>query len=71
MKQTDRVLEYMKANGSITSGQAMNDLGIMRLASRISDLRKLGYPIVSECVTGQNRFGEPTRWARYRMGARA
>jgi Rad3-related DNA helicase len=39
-------------------------------ASRVNDLRREGHPIVTEVVEGRNRYGEKTRWARYRMGAR-
>jgi hypothetical protein len=66
--QNERILEYMEKFGSITQLQALSDLGVMRLASRISDLRRLGYPIVSEIETVTNRFGEKVHIKRYRMG---
>ncbi len=65
-KQTERVLEYMEKHGSITQCEAMT-ISVMRLASRISDLRKLGYPIESEMVTVCNRYGEKCRVKRYRL----
>ena len=71
MTQNERVLKYMDTFGSITQREALNVLGVARLASRVNDLRKAGHPIVSEVETGKNKFGEPTRWARYRMEARA
>ncbi len=71
MTQNDRVLAYIDKFGSITQREALNVLGVARLASRVNDLRKLGHPIISEVVVGKNKFGEKTRWARYRMGARA
>ena len=71
MPQKQRILEYMEAHGSITQKEASDNLGVARLASRVNDLRKAGHPIITEVVNGQNRFGETTRWARYRMGARA
>ena len=70
MTQNDMVLAYIDKFGSITQREALNVLGVARLASRVNDLRKAGHPIISEVVTGQNRFGEKTRWARYRMGVR-
>jgi hypothetical protein len=70
MTQNDRVLAYIDKFGSITQREALNVLGVARLASRVNDLRKLGHPIISEVVVGKNKFGEKTRWARYRMGAR-
>lgn len=71
MTQNERILKYMDTFGSITQREALNVLGVARLASRVNDLRKAGHPIISEVETGMNKFGEPTRWARYRMGARA
>lgn len=65
MTQCERVLRHMKDYGSITSAEAMTEYGIMRLASRISDLKKLGFPIKKEMVSGKNRYGEPTSYARY------
>lgn len=70
MTQNDRILRHLEDYGSITQMDAMQDYGIMRLASRVNDLRREGHPIVTEVVTGKNRYGEPTRWARYRMVAR-
>lgn len=65
--QAERVLQYMERYGSITQFQALADLGVMRLASRISDLRKAGWPIESEMATVQNRFGENVSVKRYRL----
>lgn len=56
--QAERVLAYMERFGSITQYEAMQDLGVMRLASRISDLKKQGYPIKGEVVAVKNRFEE-------------
>ena len=63
--QNDRILEYIERFGSITQLDALQDLGIMRLASRISDLKRLGHPIVSEMETVENRFGEKCYIKRY------
>lgn len=57
----------MKDYGSITSLEAVNEYGIMRLASRINDLRAEGIAIVSEIKTGKNRYGETTHYAVYRL----
>lgn len=63
--QNERILEYIERFGSITQFEALQDLGIMRLASRISDLKRQGYPITSKIVTVKNRFGENCRIKRY------
>lgn len=65
--QNDRILAYIDRFGSITQLEALQDLGIMRLASRISDLKRLGHPIVSEMETVENRFGEKCYIKRYSM----
>ena len=65
--QCDRILRHFKDYGSITSLEAMQEYGIMRLASRISDLRRLGYAIKKTTETSKNRYGEPTSYARYSL----
>lgn len=67
MTQCERILRHLEDYGSITSLEAMSEYGIMRLASRINDLRKRGYPIVTETIGGTNRYGEATSYARYRV----
>lgn len=42
--QAQRVLDYMEQFGGTTQFEAIRDLGCMRLASRISDLKKAGLP---------------------------
>ena len=64
-KQCDRVLEYIKVHGSITSLEAIEQIGVARLASRICDLKKAGWNIEKKNETEVNRFGEKTRYARY------
>lgn len=65
--QNQRILDYMAEFGSITQIDALKDLGVMRLASRISDLRSLGYPIESTVEAVKNRYGEKCHIKRYRM----
>lgn len=65
--QCAQVLDYLTEHGSITPREAIQEYGIMRLAARISDLRKLGYRITSEAEIANNRYGKPVRYARYSM----
>ena len=65
--QCERILRHMKDYGSITSLEAVTEYGIMRLASRINDLRAQGIAIVSEVKTGKNRYGEDTHFAVYKL----
>ncbi|MBQ6092219.1 MAG: helix-turn-helix domain-containing protein [Clostridia bacterium] len=66
--QCERVLKYINDFGSITQLDAIADLGVMRLASRISDLKKAGYPLTKTMESGRNRYGDKTCYARYSMG---
>lgn len=67
MTQSERILEHMREKGTITQLEAMQEYGIYRLASRISDLRKEGVNIKREMVKGKNRYGEATCFAEYRL----
>ena len=66
MTQCERVLKYMDDFGSISSYQAMFDLGVGRLASRIHDLKRMGIAIATETHYGVNRYGEQTHYSVYR-----
>lgn len=64
MTQVEKITEFMTAHGSITARDAYK-LGIMRLASRISDMRRAGIPIKSEEVKVKNRDGSYSYIAKY------
>lgn len=64
MSQNEIVLRFMKENGYITSMQAFGE-GITRLASRIHELRKLGYNIQSVTCTVRSRYGKNVRFEKY------
>ena len=66
--QAQRVLAYIEEHGSITQKEALIDLGVMRLASRVSELKKKGYDITGEMVKVENRFGDSCRIKKYSMG---
>lgn len=67
LTQCMKIVKYMNDFGSITPVQAMKDMGVMRLAARISDLEAEGWQIEHERETGENRYGEKTTYARYRL----
>lgn len=66
MTQNEKILEYMRTHGSITPLEAKDELHIMRLASRICDLKSMGYFIKSERVTVKTYYGK-TVVARYSL----
>ncbi len=68
MTQNEAVLAYMTKYGSITALEAMRDLGCMRLASRISDLKKQGHTIYSSTKEVTTREGKKAHIAEYRLG---
>lgn len=71
MRQTQRakVLMFLNDVGSITPLDAIREFGIMRLAARIWELRKLGYSIEKKMEKSLNRYGQEVRYARYSLAA--
>lgn len=67
MTQVERIVWYIRHFGYITPLQAMADLGVMRLASRIKDLKNLGYRVITDRIEVKDRFGNPCYVARYRI----
>lgn len=67
MSQKDKVLQYIKVNGSISSMQAFYHLGVTRLAARIADLRKRGVGIESKTVSGKAKDGTPIHYSVYSL----
>ena len=65
--QCERIIDYMRRYGSISTLEAFNDLGVARLASRIHDLKEIGYQIIGETKTSKNRYGENTSYKVYRL----
>ena len=65
--QCDRIVEYIKRYGSITSWQAYADLGITQLGARIFQLKERGYLFEKERVNTKNRMGEKTHYDIYRL----
>ena len=64
MTQAQRIIEYIKAHGSITSMEAF-EMGITRLAAVVFDLRRNGIDVVTDTVESVNRYGEKVHFARY------
>lgn len=65
--QAEKIIKYMRYFGSITQRDAINDLGCMRLASRISELKSAGYRINRSMVKVKNRWGETCLIAQYSL----
>lgn len=65
--QCQLILEYIDEFGSITPLEAIRDLGVYRLASRISEMKKKGVPIKDEWETVPTRRETKTRIKRYSL----
>lgn len=63
--QCEMIEDYINEYGSISALEALRDLGVYRLASRIADLKKQGHKIKSEMVSVATRDGGRTHIARY------
>lgn len=63
--QKDRIINYIREFGSISSWEAYADLGITQLGARIDQLKKEGYKFKTEWESNTNRFGEKTEYKRY------
>ena len=65
MTQREAILQYIEDFGSITPMQAFSDLGITKLATRISEMRKDGMDFKIETVRINNRYGKPIYFCKY------
>ena len=66
--QNERILKHLQTHKrGITPMQALEKFGCMRLASRISDLRQMGYVISREMIAVKNRDGETCHVANYKL----
>ena len=67
MKQTDQVIAYLYRHGAITPIDALQDLGIFRLAARIYDIEKQhGIEIPRRTVTAKSKkTGKTVKFTEY------
>ena len=63
--QKDRIIQYIKNFGSITTLDAFRDLGITKLTTRISEMRRDGIVISGKPESVKNRYGEKCHIYRY------
>ena len=66
--QAEAIRQYIDDFGSISPMQAFQDLGITKLATRISEMRKNGEELNVIYVPYQTRYGKRTRYAVYSKG---
>lgn len=66
--QCRKVLDCLRQNGSITAREALIELSIGSLSSRISELKALGFDITGIMERGCNQFGDSVYYKRYFLG---
>lgn len=69
--QYEKIIDYMNDFGSISPMEAFSDLGITKLATRISEMRRDGIEIIGQMESARNRYGETTHYMRYSLGGRS
>lgn len=67
MNQGERIISYIEQFGSISPLEAFRDLGITKLATRVSEMSRAGIEFEKQYVKGQNRFGETVYYMRYSL----
>tara|TARA_B100000519_G_C14064851_1_gene353872 strand:- start:101 stop:325 length:225 start_codon:yes stop_codon:yes gene_type:complete len=67
LSQKQKILRHLKEVGPITPLDAFNDYAIMRLTSRICELKDEGYNIKSELISSVNRFDEKVSFSKYTL----
>lgn len=57
--QRDKVLSWLRKNGTLTVRDAVTELNIMSAPKRVEELRKMGYPIALEWKQAEtgSRYG--------------
>ena len=67
MNQCDRIIRYINEFGSITPMEAFSDLGVTKLATRISEMSQKGVEFDRQFVKSKNRYGQPVYYMRYSL----
>lgn len=67
MTKTDKVLNHLKENKTITSWEAIKCYGCTRLSAVIFNLRKKGYNITSRKEKFTDRYGDTSHFAIYEL----
>lgn len=65
--QRDRVIQYIRDNGSITRAEGFTELGIVELPARICELERMGYVFSRERITKKNRYGDDVSFLKYSL----
>lgn len=65
MTQREKIVNYIRKFGSITSWEAYRDLGITQFATRVKELKEEGYEFKTEWESKKNKEGKSVSFKRY------
>jgi hypothetical protein len=65
LTQHELILDYINQYGFITSYTAYEKLGVTQLATRIRELKGMGYTFSTVTKKAKNRHGNPTHYYEY------
>lgn len=65
--QNERIMAWLETGRPLTQFEALTELSVMRLASRISDLKRDGHNITATMVKVTNRYNEECSVASYQL----
>lgn len=71
MNQKTRILQHLEQGRSLNRLDSWQELGVLEAPARISELRKDGYPIVTQLSDVTNRYGEKVKVATWHLERRA
>ena len=63
--QVREIVEYMAAGNKIDPIKALNMFGCLRLAARIADIQRHGYPVQSRMVVKVHPNGSAKKYKEY------
>lgn len=63
--QCELIVDYIREHGSISNLEAITELSVGRLASRIYDLKKAEIPVYGKTVKEKNKNGRFVTYTRY------
>lgn len=66
-RQQTRIYEYLREFGSITPMEAYEELNITKLATRVSEMKRLGIQFEQRLLKRSNRYGERVTYMQYKL----
>ena len=66
--QKERLMQHFESGRVLRRLDAWEELGIIEAPARISELRKMGYPIITKMIPVVNRYGQTVNVALWSKG---